>query len=64
MTARDAENLRSMRQMRDRSPVDAALHALACLDALNRAELVERFNRVFDKSLAIHITDLRKGEAQ
>ena len=64
MTARDAENLRSMRQMRDRSPVDAALSALACLDALKRAELVERFNRTFDKSLAINITDLRKGEAQ
>lgn len=60
MTCRDTENLRTMRQMRDRSPVDAALSALACLDAVSRIELVERFNRAFDGSLTISITQTDK----
>ena len=47
MTGPDAENLRTMRAMRDRDPVEAAMAAIACLDAEQRQQLQSRFNTTF-----------------
>ena len=47
MTRAEYENLRSMRLLRDRDPVEAALFAIACLDQSGRVQLQSRFNETF-----------------
>lgn len=56
MNNRDTENFRTLAQMKDRDPVDAAFSAVVCLSDENKRRLEARFNEVFGASKANPLT--------
>ena len=49
MRLSDTENFRTMREMRERDPVQNAFGALACLSNEDLQKAVAEFNRVFSE---------------
>jgi hypothetical protein len=47
VTEQDRDNLRSMRQMRDRSPIENAAYAMAALSHEDRIAASVLFNNIF-----------------
>lgn len=66
MTGADTDNMRSMIQMRDRSPIENAAYALGALCDADQTAAVAMFNRIWgDKSRPnwSHLTIEHKQEA-
>ena len=56
MTEADTDNMRSMMQMRDRSPVENAAYAMGCLSDADQDAAIAMFNDIWGSPDCVHQT--------